>query len=169
LAHLSLKQHKRLLIFCDFDCANACTASKHGLKTITAASKRTIGGNAMARKVVTLDDLDGTSEAAETILYLCDGQYLEIDLSTQNAKKFRDALAPFVKVSRVIPAKDAGRRVLSNGSTQAITSFVPEDIDPAVVRAWAVKNGHDISEKGRVPQNIVEAWRQAQVATSSAS
>ena len=90
----------------------------------------------MARKVVTLDDLDGISEAAETILYLYDGQYLETDLSTQNAKKFRDPLAPFAKVSPNVPAKDAGRRVLSNGSTQtAIDATAPDDFDPAIVRA----------------------------------
>lgn len=123
----------------------------------------------MARKVVTLDDLDGTSEAAETILYLYDGQYLEVDLSEENAAKFRKALAPYITVSRTVPAKDAGRRVLSNGSTQTAinATVILDEIDPAIVRAWAIKNGHEISEKGRVPQNIVEAWRQAQVATSA--
>ncbi|MEU4767069.1 Lsr2 family protein [Actinosynnema sp. NPDC023794] len=122
----------------------------------------------MARKVVTLDDLDGISEAAETILYLCDGQYLEVDLSGENAAKFRKVLAPYIAVSRTVPAKEAGRRVLSNGSTQtAVNATVLDEIDPAIVRAWAIENGHEISDKGRVPQNIVEAWRQAQVATSA--
>lgn len=128
----------------------------------------------MARKVVTLDDLDGTSEAAETVLYLCDGQYLEVDLSEQNAAKFRAVLAPFVKVSRRVPAKEAARKVqaygpATNGVTAPAASTDPDDFNPAIVRAWAIENGHEVSEKGRVPGSVVEAWRQAQVATSSAS
>ena len=123
----------------------------------------------MATKVVTLDDLDGTSEAAETILYLLDGQYLEIDLSTDNAKKFRDGLTKYVKVSRPIPAKDAARRVIAIGATGNGSVEVTDDFDPAVVRAWALKNGHAIGEKGRVPQQLVLAWRHEQEATRASS
>lgn len=129
----------------------------------------------MATKVVTLDDLDGTSEAAETVLYLLDGQYLELDLSADNAKKFREALAPFAAVSRPVQAKDAARRIAANGSMPTLHvngNGVPKpegDFDPAVVRAWAIANGHQIGDKGRVPQNLVAAWRQEQANKSSAS
>lgn len=121
----------------------------------------------MATKVVTLDDLDGTSEAAETVLYLLDGQYLEIDLSTDNAKKLRDALAKFVAVSRPVPAKEATRRIAAYGSGPALHvssngAVGPNDFDPAVVRAWAISKGKEIGDKGRVSQALVAEWRQEQ-------
>jgi nucleoid-associated protein Lsr2 len=122
----------------------------------------------MATKVVTLDDLDGVSESAETIIYLLDGQYLEIDLSSDNAKKFRDGLSKYVKVSRPVPAKEAARRIMANANGNG-ASEQPGEFDPAVVRAWALERGHNIGDKGRVPQHLVTAWRQDQASSTSAS
>jgi hypothetical protein len=35
------------------------------------------------------------------------------------------------------------------------------DFDSKVVRAWALEHGYDVAPIGRVPQDIVDAWRQA--------
>ena len=53
----------------------------------------------MAQKIVLIDDLDG-SEASTTLTYALDGQEYEIDLSEENAEKFRTTLAPFIGKSR---------------------------------------------------------------------
>jgi hypothetical protein len=55
----------------------------------------------MAQKVMLIDDLDG-SDGAETIRYTIDGQEYEIDLSEENAKRFRDALREFIEKSRQV-------------------------------------------------------------------
>ena len=66
----------------------------------------------MAQKVQVLlvDDIDG-GEAAETISFSLDGVTYEIDLNPINASELRDVLAPYISVSRRVPApRPAGRR-----------------------------------------------------------
>jgi hypothetical protein len=55
----------------------------------------------MAQKVMLIDDLDG-SEGAETIRYSVDGQAYEVDLSEENADRFRSVLKEFIDVSRQV-------------------------------------------------------------------
>lgn len=114
----------------------------------------------MAKKVVTLDDLDDSQEAEETLLYLVDGEYWEIDLSVDNAREFRASFARYVQASRPVSAKEAARRLAADGVTSGVgTSY--GDYDPAVVRAWAQRNGIEISDKDRVPEQVVTRWRRA--------
>jgi hypothetical protein len=70
----------------------------------------------MAQKVSLIDDLDG-SEADETVTYSLDDHEYEIDLSEENAAKFRETLEPYINKSRPIereasspPAKSTARR-----------------------------------------------------------
>ena len=55
----------------------------------------------MVQKVSLIDDLDG-SEADETVTYSLDGQEYEIDLSEENAAKFRETLEPYIDKSRPV-------------------------------------------------------------------
>jgi len=111
----------------------------------------------VAKKTIILDDLDGTSEAAETILFLYDGEYREIDLSAENIEKLGKALAKYIAASRVVPAKEAQRRI----TTDAGSGLAYGDYDPAAVRTWARENGIEVPDKGRVPEMVVTRWRQA--------
>ena len=54
----------------------------------------------MAQKVQVLlvDDLDG-GEADETVTFALDGKTYEIDLTTANADKLRDALEPYLRAA----------------------------------------------------------------------
>lgn len=103
----------------------------------------------MAQKVSIelVDDLDGTV-AVETVTFGLDGASYEIDLNTKNATKLRKALADFV---------GAGRKV--NGKRQ--TNGKKPDVDTKAVRAWAIDNGYEISDRGRVPVDVVEAYKAA--------
>ena len=60
---------------------------------------------AQIREIRLVDDLDG-EVADETVEFGVDGKNYEIDLSTANAKKLRDALAEFVAAAR----RAGGRR-----------------------------------------------------------
>lgn len=104
----------------------------------------------MATRTIKIDDLDGKSEGAETTVFGANGSYYEIDLAAANVKKLEDAIAPFVDKARQISARDA----LKNGNGAG-------EFDPAIVRAWAQRNGKQINDKGRVPQEIVDEWRKA--------
>lgn len=37
--------------------------------------------------------------------------------------------------------------------------LAPAPPSPAEVRLWALANGHQVSDRGRVPQRLVEAYR----------
>lgn len=104
----------------------------------------------MAQKVSVelVDDLDG-SPADQTISYAFDGKEYEIDLSDSNVERFRKALEPFVSASR------SGRRARRGGRRSSA------GYDASEVREWAKKNGLEISDRGRIPSNILEKWRAA--------
>ena len=62
----------------------------------------------MAKTVIVklTDDIDG-GDADETVQFALDGRSYEIDLSTANASKLRDALKPYVDKGRA-PAVGVG-------------------------------------------------------------
>jgi Lsr2 len=125
----------------------------------------------VAKKVIVVDDLDGESEADETIVYGLDGEFFEVDLSADNAKRLREFLSEYTAVSRSIAAKEAVRRGgtsnsaghAGNGSGGPASggSQGGTDADPAVIRAWAQANGVEVGEKGRIPDQVVRQWRSA--------
>lgn len=108
----------------------------------------------MAQKVniVLVDDLDG-SEATETVTFGLDGQTYEIDLNEKNAAGLRDALAPYLGHAR---RSTGGRR---NGSTGRKSTTVGPS--PRLVRDWARSNGYEVSDRGRVSAEIVQAYEAA--------
>ena len=105
----------------------------------------------MARKaeVHLQDDLDG-GPADETVHFALDGQEYELDLSRTNAEKLRRALRPFITGSRKIPNKEP--------KTDAKRSAIRWNPDTPQIRKWAQINGYDVSDRGRIPRNIQEAY-----------
>lgn len=107
----------------------------------------------MAQKVLIqlVDDIDD-GEADETVTFGLDGTDYEIDLSDKNAAKLRDALAPYVGAGRKVTRGRRGRR----GS--ASTNLGPSTRE---VRDWARSNGYQVSERGRIPADVKEAFEKA--------
>jgi hypothetical protein len=108
----------------------------------------------MARETVTrlVDDLDG-GVAHETVRFGLDGQQFEIDLSTKNARKLRNELAPFVEHGNRISAR------ATRGARNAVRSVAGRDQNRAI-REWAIAKGYDIAPRGRIKQDIVDAFHQ---------
>jgi len=111
----------------------------------------------MAQKIQVLlvDDLDGGA-ATETVAFGLDGSGYEIDLSSDNADKLREVLAPFVG-----HARRASRTTTVRPGSPARTGRSGARIDreqTQAIREWARKNGHKVSERGRIPGSIVEAY-----------
>jgi hypothetical protein len=97
----------------------------------------------MAQKVKTVmvDDLTG-EPATETIQFGIDGRHYGLDLTKDNAKQLRAELKTYVRSARPVappkPAQEAAR-----------------------IRAWARQNGYDVSPRGRIHREVIEAYRQA--------
>lgn len=110
----------------------------------------------MAQKVqvVLVDDLDG-GPADETVTFSLDGVSYEIDLSEANAAAMRDAFGQFVGVARRVTgrAPARGRR----GASRAASNGT----DAAAIRAWAKEHGFAVSDRGRVPSEVREAYEKA--------
>lgn len=103
-----------------------------------------------------IDDLDGTpleEGEGKQITFSVEGRAYEIDLSDGNAEKFYGALAPFVDAARSVssPARSSNQR----------DSRAKSNLDLGAVREWARSNGHTVSDRGRVPANIVDAYKAA--------
>ncbi|MET8148538.1 Lsr2 family protein [Actinoplanes sp. NPDC049668] len=111
----------------------------------------------MAKTIVTLltDDLDG-SEADRTIEFGLDGVSYTIDLSEKNTGKLRKALDPYLAVASRVGRSGAGGRIPSRGAA-AVPARTNREQNQAI-REWATKNGYDVSERGRIPSSIVEAF-----------
>jgi hypothetical protein len=107
----------------------------------------------MAQRVVLIDDLDG-GNADETVSFALDGVSYEIDLSDKNAKKLRDALAPWTGNARSSGGGRGGRRRSSSAGAAKRT-------DLASVREWARANGYQVSDRGRISAEIQAAFDKA--------
>ncbi|MDX3771192.1 Lsr2 family protein (plasmid) [Streptomyces sp. NBC_01707] len=109
----------------------------------------------MAQKIVTVytDDLTGAeSEEVQTHTFSLDGVNYEIDLVSDNYDELFEALAPFIDKGRKI-----GRSVSAGRSRKASTDGPSAE----KIRAWARENGHQVSDRGRVPATIREAYQKA--------
>lgn len=107
----------------------------------------------MAQRVQIIldDDLDG-GEAAETVTFGLDGVTYEIDLNSKNASKLRDDLATWVGHARRSGGRKTGAR--STATKRSATNL-------SDVREWARKNGHNVSERGRIAAEVQTAYDKA--------
>lgn len=109
-------------------------------------------GKNVAQKVQIIleDDLEG-GKAEETVTFGLDGSSYEIDLSGKNAAKLRDALAPYIGAARKASGRGGGR---GRGRGRA-----PASSDTAAIRAWAKEQGLKVSDRGRIPSDVIEKYR----------
>lgn len=122
----------------------------------------------MARRIVhqLVDDLDGTVlevGSGETVLFSLDGTAYEIDLTDENAAALRAAFGPFIAAARSVSARaGSGVRNASTsnprGSGEGRRQKRAGQRDYAPVREWAAGNGYTLSERGRVPAAVLEAY-----------
>jgi hypothetical protein len=97
--------------------------------------------------------LDG-SEAAETIQFSYRGVSYELDVSEKNAAALDKALTKYIEAAR-----RTGGRCAAGG--RGPTKRVAPGVDNAAVRAWAEANGYELSSRGRIKAEIIEAYRAA--------
>jgi len=113
----------------------------------------------MARQVITtlIDDLDG-KKADRTVEFSLDGINYTIDLSEANAGKLRKALDPYIAAGTRLGRAATGR--IPARRTAAGRTATSRD-ENRMIREWAQANGHQISERGRIPQSVADAYRAA--------
>lgn len=104
--------------------------------------------------VTLVDDLDG-SEADETVDFALDGAQYQIDLSQDNAERLREVFGEFISAARRSGRKRGPGR--PRGGTGGRSATADREQNQAI-REWARKNGYDISERGRIPSEVLDAY-----------
>jgi len=102
----------------------------------------------VAQKIQTVfvDDLDG-SEAEGTVRFGLDGSEYEIDLSQAHKDELAAAVGPYIAVARkVTAARRPGRTAR------------PARHDQSEVRAWAREQGLKVSDRGRIPADVLAKY-----------
>ncbi|WP_400993432.1 Lsr2 family protein [Agromyces sp. GXQ0307] len=105
----------------------------------------------MAKRVVEtlIDDLDG-SDADRTVSFAFDGDQYSIDLSAANIDKLESALAPYI---------GAARKTAARGGTSRRRGASAAGGDTKDAREWLRSNGHQVSDRGRIPAPLMELYR----------
>ncbi len=111
----------------------------------------------MAKTIITTDDLDGSPDA-ETISFSYAGSDYTIDLAKKNKTAFEKALKPYLDAATSPSSRRSSRSSSSSGRS---SSRRRSSVDTAAVRAWAQENGMEVSERGRISREVLEAYHAA--------
>ena len=118
---------------------------------------------AQIREIRLVDDLDGEA-ADETVEFGIDGKSYEIDLSKDNAGRLRDALADFVSAARRAGGRRRGGSSAGTGTASGGAGTAPKGrasidrVQNQAIRDWARKRGMKVSDRGRIPAEVLEAY-----------
>jgi len=114
----------------------------------------------MAQKVTThlVDDLTGDvieDGHGRTVQFSFDGSNYEIDLADENTDNLREAFSDYIAAAR----KVSGRSGRTAGTPSSKTRSDPNEL--AKIRVWAMANGHQVAARGRISQEVRDAYAAA--------
>lgn len=104
---------------------------------------------AQRTQILYLDDIDG-SQADGTVRFGLDGTAYEIDLNKKHADQLAKVIRPYVEAARRVPSS---RRAASSGRASRH--------DQSDVRAWARAQGIKVSDRGRIPTDLMAQYQAA--------
>jgi hypothetical protein len=104
---------------------------------------------AQRTQILYVDDIDG-SAAEGTVRFGLDGADYEIDLNKKHAEQLAQAIRPYI---------DAARKVSS--SRRAARGSRPARHNQSDVRAWARARGLKVSDRGRIPADVLAKYESA--------
>ncbi|GAB3285475.1 histone-like nucleoid-structuring protein Lsr2 [Microbacterium lacusdiani] len=112
---------------------------------------------AQKKHLILIDDVDG-SPASETLRFGLDGVDFEVDLNETHAEALRESFAEWIGHARKVSGrkKVAARRTVTSASTATSASS-----KTVKIREWARQNGYTVSDRGRIPVNVREAYEVA--------
>lgn len=114
----------------------------------------------MASETITqlIDDLDG-GPADRTVRFSLDGQVYELELSARNIAALEEILRPYLAAARSVSAPDQNRGSGPQAGVSRPRSKPRSDIKQ--IREWAQANGYKVTDRGRIPVLVMEAYEAA--------
>lgn len=105
----------------------------------------------MAKKTIitVVDDVDGADlgEDFVTVKFSIGSKDYEFDTSAENAAKFYDEMEKYTAISR---------KLARNGKPYHKKNLDAQNTK--LVREWASKNGFSVSDRGRIPADVQDAY-----------
>ncbi|KJF19393.1 Lsr2 family protein [Rhodococcus sp. AD45] len=106
-----------------------------------------------------IDDLDGKPIDAglgHEVTFSYQGADYRIDLRPTNADKIEAVFAPYIKVAEKVSSANKPRTktsavIKTSGSGRSVEQL-------KAIREWAGKNGFDVSPRGRVKAEVIDAF-----------
>lgn len=121
----------------------------------------------MAKKTKTIttvtvfDDFDGKEVEeglAETFEFGYEGSTYVIDLRPTNADKFRKDLEKWVAAASKVTGKRGRPKGSGSVSSRPGTGSGRSSEELANIREWLRKEGHEVSDRGRVKADLVDLY-----------
>ena len=112
---------------------------------------------AQRTQTILIDDIDG-GEAEESVSFALDGASYEIDLSEENAEALREVLAPWIGHARRLSGRGRPRSGGAGGGAGGGAARSGKRPDLSDVRAWARQSGYEVSDRGRISTDVIEAY-----------
>jgi len=104
---------------------------------------------AQRTQVLYVDDIDG-SAAEGTMRFGLGGVDYEIDLNKKHADQLAKAIGPFIEAARRVPS-----------SRRPARGARPARHNQSDVRAWARAQGLQVSDRGRIPADVLTKYEAA--------
>jgi hypothetical protein len=101
---------------------------------------------AQRTQVLFVDDIDG-SQATGTVRFGIGGSEYEIDLSQAHKDELTAAVSPYIAAARKV-----------NAARRAARTARPARHDQSEVRAWAREQGLKVSDRGRIPADVLAKY-----------
>ncbi|ORI28228.1 hypothetical protein BH686_02895 [Rhodococcus erythropolis] len=107
-----------------------------------------------------IDDLDGKpidTGLGHEVTFSYQGDDYRIDLRPANADKIEAVFAPYIKVAEKVSSAGKARAKTSNAARASSGSGRSVEQLKAI-REWAGKNGFDVSPRGRIKVDVIDAF-----------
>jgi hypothetical protein len=118
----------------------------------------------MAQRTIVqlVSDLSGDEMQAgegRTVEFSVDGTSYSIDLTDKEAAGFDKALGMYIEHATKTSGGTSGGRKRATSSSKPSSGRSKDEL--ANIRAWAQANGHKVSERGRIKQDVLDAYHAA--------
>ncbi|MFG1857465.1 Lsr2 family protein [Actinomadura geliboluensis] len=104
----------------------------------------------MVTRSIVESDLSGKAEAT-TITFGLGGVWYEIDLTPNEEKKLASSLKTYIEAGRKVEEKPERVRQVPETTVEKREE----------IRAWARKEGFEITNRGRIPRRVMAAYEDA--------
>ncbi|WP_214515008.1 Lsr2 family protein [Rhodococcus sp. WY5] len=106
-----------------------------------------------------IDDLDGKpidTGLGHEVTFSYQGADYRIDLRPTNADKIESVFAPYIKVAEEVSSAGKARTKTSTATKTSGSGRSVEQLK--AIRDWAGKNGFDVSPRGRIKAEVIDAF-----------